>query len=226
MKTNAQSTFRKTAIAAATAALALGIGTASADIAIFAGPTSAGDTDNVIFANCIGNNLGPANTITGCLNSNREQLVGFTSNDLITGTESGGQARIEGANATTTFDDLMIYLDPLATSSFTKISFNINTDSLDPTGTVTITAVGSETVSETFAVGGGANFFYAIATNDQFIQYIQFESNVGINSVLFDDVRQVRIGGPTISLPEPGALALFGVVLGALGATSRRRTNS
>jgi hypothetical protein len=37
-------------------------------------------------------------------------------------------------------------------------------------------------------------------------------------------VQQVRIGGPGVSLPEPGALLLLATVLGGIGLTTRRKT--
>lgn len=221
MMTETSFRFVKTAMTAAVTALLLGVGAASADIIIHEGTTSAGDTDNVIFASCIGANLGPANIIQGCLNTSHTTLVDFESGDTIEGTDSGGQARIEGQNGGT-FDDLKIYFDN--GDGFTKLSFNINTEGTD-TGTVIITASGSElVVSGPLAIGNGANFFWVEAINGQSIDFVQFQSTIGVDSVLFDDVRQVRIGGPTVALPEPGALALFGVVLGAIGMTGRRRS--
>src|SRR5215213_5421999 len=108
----------------ATAALAFCANVVYADIIITATPGSSTGTDNVIFASpCVGVNNGPALTVQGCLNSSHSTLVNFTSNENLVA--DGGQARIEAEVGT--FNNLMINLHPLATSSFTALIFNINT---------------------------------------------------------------------------------------------------
>lgn len=202
------------------AALLLGATTAYADIIFTPNPGSNTGTDNVVFNACSGIELGPALIVQGCLNTDNSIIVDFQGIENLV--VNGGQARIESQDGA--FDNLTTYIDPLATSAFTSLIFNINT-TLGDTGTITINVqpIGEALVSQSFAIAQGQNFFRIDAINGELIQSVNFLSTgLGIQSVSFDDVRQVRIGGVS-ALPEPGVLGLVGMVLGAIGLTTRRR---
>jgi len=200
------------------AGLLLGATTTYADIIFTPNPGSNTGTDNVVFNPCSGIATGPALIVQGCLNTNNAIIVDFQGIENLV--VNGGQARIEAQDGS--FDNLTTYLDPLATSAFTALIFNINT-TLGDSGTITINVqpIGEALVSQSFSIAQGQNFFRIDAINGELIQTVNFLSTgLGIESVSFDDVRQVRIGG---ILPEPGVLGLVGMVLGAIGLTARRR---
>ncbi len=205
------------------AALAFGFSSANADIVFDAGPGSAADTDNVIANACSGNITGPALMVQGCLNSDHSFFIDFTGNELLR--ISGGQADITAVDGD--FNYMKINTDPLATSAFTILSFNV--EALG-SGNIEITATetNGNFASATFALSGsGSNFFHIDAINGEVLRSVSFTTTVGLASVdLGTDLQQVRIGGGGDPLPEPGALALFGVVLGACGMTARRRTRA
>lgn len=206
------------AVAAALAIVATG---ASADIIFTPSPGSNTGTDNVVFNSCSGIITGPALMVQGCLNSSTSTIVDFTGTENLV--VNGGQARIEAQDGS--FNSLTTNLDPLATSAFTSLIFNINT-ALGDSGTITINVqpIAEALVSQSFAVANGQNFFRIDAINGELIQFVNFLSTgIGMESVSFDDVRQVRIGGVATPLPEPGVLGLLGMVLGVVGLTARRR---
>lgn len=213
--------MKKKLLGAAVAA-AFAAGGANAAVTITQAPGSNIGTDNVVFNPCSGIITGPALMVQGCLNNNNSVLVDFTGTENLV--VNGGQARIEAEVGT--FDNLTINLDPLATSAFTTLIFNINAEQGNP-GQITILAdvISAADVSQIFNIAQGQNFFHVDATGGDLIRSVNFQSTgLGVLSVAFDDVRQVRIGGPGIvTLPEPGALVLLGTVLGAIGMTARRK---
>lgn len=218
---------RKLRSAAVAVALAVGTTAAWADIIFTQSPGSNTGTDNVVFNPCSGIATGPALTVQGCLQSDNSVIVDFTGVENLV--VNGGQARIEAQDGS--FNNLSIYLDPLATSAFTSVIFNINTEQGD-SGQITINVqpIGEPLVSQQFTIGStGQNFFRIDAINNELIQSVNFLSTgIGMQSVAFDDVRQVRIGGVDDGgggqgLPEPGSLLLLASVLGVVGVTARKR---
>src|SRR4030095_12763927 len=94
-------------------------------------------------------------------------------------------------------------------------------------GDATITVFGKdavanpETLTGTFSLGNGQNFFTVVASNGEVIDSISLSSITGFG---FTDLRQVRISGATVpSVAESGTtLSLLGASVLAL-ALSRRQ---
>jgi hypothetical protein len=215
-------------LAKATAAtLALVAGAAQADIVITSGPEPANLTDNVIFvAPCTNTITGPALLLQGCLNQQTNVLVDFQAQELLQVNQgTGGQASIVSSDQSG-FDYLKIYLDPLATSAFELLAFNVDST---VTGDITINAVNTlgVTTTATFQLdASGQNKFFVEAFNGQLINYVEFYSNVSLASIEFSDVKQVRIGGVGgVTVPEPGSLALAGIALLGLVTVRRRKAS-
>ena len=190
-------------------ALALSIGTASADLVIGTGNNPSIVDQNVLFQNVVGNNTTSLTTDT---NSNPANRVTFTSNEALTGTESAGQARISDT-AGDGFNTIGWHLQ--SGYGFTGNVFNIN----DLTATsVTISATDQlgSTLSQNFDLNlNGQNFFNIAAINGQRITSVNLTANPG---GLFSDIRQNRIGGVgpiTAAVPEPSTWAMM--ILGFIG---------
>ena len=207
--------------AAAFFALTLGSAmTARADIVVMTGVNNQG-TDNVL--------LNPATdvlTVTGTVGQNN-LLVNFTSTSgsgLLNANPSG-QATVSGGTGNTALTQLTFGL--ANDDTFTRAVFNINAAI---SGSVVIHVEGVNIdggfFEDDFTVdANGQNFFTVTAINGQFIRTI---SLTAINGAVFEDVRQVRLGGDDIvnTVPEPMTMILFGTGLAGVAAQVRRRRSA
>ena len=192
------------------AAIALGSTAAQADIIVVTGVNNQG-TDNVL--------LNPATnvgTVTGTVGPDN-LLVDFTStsgSSLLSANPSG-QATVSGGTGNSPFGQLAFELANDAT--FTRAVFNINaaTD-----GSVQFHVeginIGGGFFEQNFVVdANGQNFFTVTSINGQLMDSI---SLTALNGAIFEDVRQVRLGGfdvaavpgPAVGAGLPGLLMAFG----------------
>jgi hypothetical protein len=203
----------------------LGLFTSASNAAIIVGlGNEPGDTDNVISANCTFGPQAPlANTIYGCLNSDRDQAVRFTADEPIF-FAAGGQAAIESVDQDG-FSSLQIELVGL---NFNYLILNIDAVGQGgnaPDGQVIFSSNLGDSTSPQVLSPTGNNFF---SLSGDTWNWIQFVSSIPTQLTLdaTTDVKQVRIGSDSVSVPEPGSLALLGLgLLGIAGLRSRRHRN-
>ena len=191
-------------------------GTAKADIVVVTGVNNQG-TDNVL--------LNPATdvlTVTGVVGQNN-LTVNFTSasgSGLLNANPSG-QATVSGGTGNIALTQLTFGL--ANNDTFTRAVFNINAGT---DGSVVIHVEGINIdggfFEDDFTVdANGQNFFTVTAINGQAITSISLSA---INGAVFEDVRQVRIGGGEVeTVPEPASMVLLGSGLLGAAASLRKR---
>jgi hypothetical protein len=192
-------------------------GPAQADIVVVTGVNNQG-TDNVL--------LNPATdvlTVTGTVGPN-DLLVDFTSSSGsgLLNADPSGQATVSGGTGNTALTQLTFGLDN--NDTFTRAVFNINalTDGSAVIHVEGINIAGGFFEDDFVVDAKGQNFFTVTAINGQLIQSIAL---AGINGAIFQDVRQVRLGGGEIAenVPEPATMWLVGSGLLGVAAGLRRR---
>lgn len=154
------------------------------------------------------------NTVFGTTNQTALS-VSFNSVAQALSEPANGQARIEAASGN------LLGLNSISVpgGTFTSLIFN----EFFGSGTTSITALGlsasnqPESLTESFSLGNGSNFFTITAVNGERLTSVSFTSPGGIT-----DLRQVRIGGAALNpvIPEPATVILMGVGVAAVAGYS------
>lgn len=158
----------------------------------------------------IGNNQS-GTTVTGVTNQTNTGVVFTSSTDTML-TSASGQAVItalDGALNSVTF--------ALAGGLvFTNFEFDLQDSLSTPQNVVLTTNLGNHTYLN--LSGNGANWAGAASSGEFFNSVTWAASGSG-----YDDMKQLRIGGITAAVPEPGTWAMMLVGLGGVAWALRRK---
>ena len=214
----------------AAAALVLGASAAGAApvITVEQGPTSAGDTDNILFHGQ--GTVDQGLVVTGRANQG-DLLFDVVSNDsteLLVAT-ANGQAVVKALDGGTFSDITFQGHEP--GFGFAKIAFSLSFE-IDGQVTITATEADGDVVSETFDGDKNLEKFFALASDSGLLTSVTISGDAGI-----DEIKHIRVGGieaagepggggvPVIPLPASvwSGIAMLSAVGVAQWARRRRR---
>jgi hypothetical protein len=204
---------------AASAALLLAVASspAAATVVLDVGPGLLQPDENLLF----NHNPTPGLIIEGVTNQTGTFVTIEGGEDL---TPAGGQARLDTLDGKIStpftfrgFTNQLVGFD-LSDSglAFTETEFRIFGGTATEL-TLTFVDTAGEVFQQTFGIPANG-FFNARTLDGQLIDYFSLSANGTLG-----DVRQIRVGGVTALVPEPGTWAMMLLGFGAAGAMLRAR---
>jgi len=151
------------------------------------------------------------NPVFGLTNQTQLQVRFSSTTDTLV-EPSSGQARVEALDALVNNITISI-----PNGTFTDIILNPFFGS--GTATVTVLTANSQTFTFSYSLTNGNNFLTIVAASGTQIASVTVNAPGG-----FTDLRQPRISGAALNVPEPASIILLGVGLfGAAGAVRRTK---